>query len=187
MRWEWDDEGDNRVAQLWRLREEISRSNEVVYTKWYQGRATFFSRDMFVAFLAISRGTFNPASLSVASKEILNILRMDSPLSTKQLKLAAGMKGKMYEFEYQRALKQLWSRFLLVGYGEIDDGAFPSLAIGATEILFEDLWNDALKIKPTEAWSRLEDHGGVHPLFIKKLKSELSKQGLMRPGAHPEK
>ncbi|HMN67936.1 MAG TPA: hypothetical protein PKC28_05290, partial [Bdellovibrionales bacterium] len=40
MRWEWDAGSDNRVAELWYLREELSRSRKVVYVKWYQGRAT---------------------------------------------------------------------------------------------------------------------------------------------------
>ena len=49
MRWEWDDNGDDRVARLWHLREELSRSKKVVYAKWLNGRATFFSREVFAA------------------------------------------------------------------------------------------------------------------------------------------
>jgi hypothetical protein len=30
-----------------------------------------------------------------------------------------------------------------VGTGEVDDGAFPSLAIGATRWIFEDLWEQS--------------------------------------------
>jgi hypothetical protein len=32
---------------------------------------------------------------------------------------------------------------LIVGFGEVDDGAFPSLAVGATELLYDDLWRQA--------------------------------------------
>lgn len=39
-------------------------------------------------------------------------------------------------------MKQLWARLLIVGFGEVDDGAFPSLAVAATELMFEDSWND---------------------------------------------
>src|SRR4051812_17327021 len=53
MRWEWDESGDDRVADLWHLRERLSRSGEVVYAKWFQGRATFFSREVFTAFLTL--------------------------------------------------------------------------------------------------------------------------------------
>lgn len=40
MRWEWDSNGDNRVGELWVLREELSRSGQVIYSKWYQNRAS---------------------------------------------------------------------------------------------------------------------------------------------------
>src|SRR5205809_926272 len=53
MRWEWDTGGDHRVADLWRLREELSRSGKVVYAKWYRGRATFFSKQVFTWMLAL--------------------------------------------------------------------------------------------------------------------------------------
>jgi hypothetical protein len=40
-------------------------------------------------------------------------------------------------------MKDLFSRLLIVGFGEVDDGAFPSLAVGATELLYDDLWRQA--------------------------------------------
>ncbi len=36
-------------------------------------------------------------------------------------------------------MKTLWRTFAVVGVGEIDDGAFPSLAHAATRVIFEDL------------------------------------------------
>src|SRR4051812_35309378 len=53
MRWEWDDSGDDSVADLWHLRMELSTSRKVIYTKWYKGRATFFSLPVFQALLAL--------------------------------------------------------------------------------------------------------------------------------------
>ena len=50
MEWDWSEEADSKVNQLWILREELSRSKEVVYSKWYRGRATFFSREIFHIF-----------------------------------------------------------------------------------------------------------------------------------------
>jgi len=40
---------------------------------------------------------------------------------------------------------------LSAGFGEVEDGAFPSLAVGATELLFEDLWRDGAEMSPREA------------------------------------
>src|ERR1700742_4140166 len=52
MHWDWDSDGDNRVAELWYLKEELSRSREVIYSKWWQGRATLFSFEVFTNLIA---------------------------------------------------------------------------------------------------------------------------------------
>jgi hypothetical protein len=145
MRWAWDDGADVRVVRLWQLREQLARGRQVVYTKWYRGRATFFSRALFAAMLAksLARTCALPHALSADARELLALLEEDSPRSTKQLRRAAGLTGKPNERTYTRALRELWERLLIVGTGEVDDGAFPSLAIGATRWIFEELWEGA--------------------------------------------
>ncbi len=139
MRWAWDQGADGRVVELWQLREELSRERGVVYGKWFRGRATFFSRPLFAAMLAAYRGAHR-AELATESRELLRLLEDDSPQSTKQLRRAAQLTGRESERVFVRAMKELWERLLIVGVGEQDDGAFPSLRIGATSLLFEDLW-----------------------------------------------
>lgn len=154
MRWDWDSTGDDRVVALWRLRERLARSRRVVYAKWYRGRATFFSRALFTAMLSTYhahahgdlRGGLDPDAI-----DVLDALESDSPRSTKELRAAVGLRGRVFEGAYQRALGALWSRLLIVGVGEVDDGAFPSLAIGASRTLFEDLWDEALAMDPSRA------------------------------------
>ena len=181
MRWEWDDSGDNRVADLWHLRAQLSTSNQVVYTKWFRGRATFLSRPVFSALLSLLGSDMG---LSRQAREILKALEMDSPLSTKQLKKSTDLQGKLNESTYTRALKELWDRMLIVGYGEIDDGAFPSLAIGATRNIFEDLWIEARKLSPEKAEALLKKTLADDSLWYKhylKVKSGLSaKQDMER-------
>jgi hypothetical protein len=170
MRWEWDQEGDDRVADLWRLRENLSRSGKVVYAKWFRGRATFFSREVFVDLLAAYGTSRNPAralGFGEDAKRILETLEMDSPLSTKQLKAATDLRGKLYERAYERAMKSLWNRLAIVGFGEIDDGAFPSLAVGATKNLFEDLWQESREVDPATARDRVADRLGETSLFYR--------------------
>src|SRR5271167_90429 len=53
MRWEWDESGDNRVGDLWHLRSELSTTRKVVYTKWFRGRATYFSKELFTLLLRV--------------------------------------------------------------------------------------------------------------------------------------
>jgi len=156
MRWDWDESGDWRVVDLWALRERIARSRKVVYTKWYRGRATFFSRALFAAMLSRYRATGAiRAGLEADALEILGALESDSPRSTKSLRAAVGLSGRMFEASWQRSLKQLFARMLIVGFGEVDDGAFPSLAVGATRALFEDLWDEAGAIDPAIAEGRI--------------------------------
>lgn len=152
MRWEWDEDGDDRVARLWHVRSELSTSRKVIYSKWFQGRATFFSIPVFRALLRLQD---KKPVLSRDARELLSILEERSPLSTKVLKKESGLVGRALESTYHRALKELWNRFLIVAYGEVDDGAFPSLAVGATSQLFEDLYRARDEISREEAEATL--------------------------------
>ena len=92
MRWEWDDGGDNKVGDLWFLMKKLSDSRLVVYSKWYQGRATFFSRELFTALLKNTKPDYTGMTLSPVAKQLYECLEEDSPLSTARLTkpLAAG-------------------------------------------------------------------------------------------------
>jgi hypothetical protein len=168
MRWEWDVDGDDRVARLWSLREELSRSHQVVYAKWFQGRATFFSFAVFTNMLAyLGSAQMAELALTPSSREVLDILISDSPLSTKQLKAAVGLEGRLNEPTYNRALKPLWQNLLLVGFGEFEDSSFPSLGIAATTTMFEDLWNESHTLNPQAAEQFLSEKLGTdNPFWI---------------------
>jgi len=170
MTWEWSSDGDNRVADLWYLRTELSQSNQVVYSKWFQGRATFFSLEIFTALVRIK--AMEPV-LSRQAEEILQLLIEDSPLSTKEIKAAADLKGRSLEPVYNKAMKELWSQCLIVGYGEKEDGAFPSLGIGATSTLFEDLWQAAQILDSEVASKKLDKKFSSSPSLSRFLHKTL--------------
>jgi hypothetical protein len=174
MRWEWDNDGDDRVAELWHLREQLSHCNSVVYAKYYQGRATFFSRELFVALLSLSKSHAYKLRLGGESKKIMRLLDANSPLSTKRIKKECDLVGRFNEPTYTKALKELWGKLLIVGYGEVDDGAFPSLAIGSTQLLFEDLWKEAAEMDSREALSFVVKKLKDQPSLLKWLKKQLS-------------
>lgn len=172
MRWEWDEGGDSRVADLWHLRAQLSTSKEVFYAKWFQGRATFFSLDAARDLLAWTRAL---GPVGTDSRRILEILEMDSPLSTKQLKEAAEMQGKFFESDYERAMRPLWRRLWITGFGEIEDSSFPSLAVGATRLLFEELWDEASEIPPEKGRDRIEKLlGSTNPFWKFAVKLQKS-------------
>jgi hypothetical protein len=157
MRWEWDEGGDRRVPAVWHLREQLSRSGKVVYSKWYRGRATFFSREIFSRILAVARERIPDSALGSEARAILELVEESSPLSTKELKKRSKLQGRFQEATYNRALKELWTALRIVGFGEVDDGAFPSLAIGATAVMFEDLWRESARLDTAAALAEVRE------------------------------
>lgn len=144
MRWAWDESGDDRVVALWHLREELARSRQVVYGKWFRRRATFFARPVFRAMLREIHALGPPErTLSPDARRLLDALEESSPQGTRALRAAADLTGRLLESTYLRAADELWVRLLIVGAGEADEGGFPSLSMGATKWLFEDLWDEA--------------------------------------------
>src|SRR4051812_19707198 len=157
MVWDWNDDAAGPVHDMWGLMKHLSDCREVVYSKWYQGRATFFSRDLFAAVLCLQCRQFDVRRrLSPTARTLFEVLENNSPLSTRKLKELTDLQGRLHEAEYSRAMKELFSRFLIVGFGEVDDGAFPSLAVGATELLYDDLWREAEDIPVRKAQATLD-------------------------------
>ena len=72
-------------------------------------------------------------------------------------------------------MKKLFENGLIVGFGEVDDGAFPSLACGTTSLIFEELWESGLETEKAEAaYERLRVRWS--PEFIRFLDQILSKK-----------
>lgn len=158
MKWEWDAGADGRVAELWHLREELSRSSEVAYAKWFKGRATFFSLPVFNSLLTISRQTLPDSQFQHAeARRLLQELMEDSPQSVRTVKANTGLAGYLNESAFTRGMKELWNRLLIVGHGEIADGAFPSLAVGATKWMFEESWENSANGDVTAAKEELTE------------------------------
>lgn len=172
MSWSWDEYADGRVGKMWLLMKELSDCGDVVYTKWYRNRATFFSKELFTHLLAYMKTWRENAVGNSASDEIYEILQNDSPLSTKVLKKHTGLIGRDFNSEYERAMKYLYQHLFVVSYGEVADGAFPSNAVGATSLLFEDLWLKSEEIDPalaTKYIDRFMPDGSEVRKFLERL------------------
>jgi hypothetical protein len=173
MKWEWNEDSDDRIGDMWLLMKALSDCREVVYSKWYQGRATFFSRPLFTALLkTIPFSGDRLPLLSIQAREMLEILGADSPLSTKELKARAELQGKLNEPFYNRGVKDLFMNLLTVGFGEVEDGAFPSLAIGATRLIYEDLWLEAEQMSKSKAEEMIDKNmpqGSLVRRYLEKI------------------
>lgn len=144
MAWVWDEDGDAKVSDIWMLRDELARSRRVVYTRWFQGRVTLFSRKVFVGLLnRLHPRRHATAELGTRGKTLLDLLLDNSPQSTKTLKKHTRTELNWSESDFNKGMGELWNRLLVVGCGDIEDGAFPSLSVGATQLMFEDLWRQA--------------------------------------------
>ena len=174
MRWEWDADGDDRVGEMWIMREELARSGEVVYAKWFRNRATFFSKEVFVWLLSYLGSSQDRVKLPPSAQEALDSFLMDSPQSTKVIKENLGWQGKLMDSHYNRAMKPLWSYLYLVGYGEVQDSSFPSLNMAATQTLFEDLWLQSQDMAPDVAEAKLLAKLGEQNPFFKYAKKLVS-------------
>jgi hypothetical protein len=85
----------------------------------------------------------------------------------------ADLRGKEQEALFTHAMKALWSRLLIVGTGEVPDGAFPSLAVGATELLFEDAWSARREV-PLEAAEQLDEVLARTPAYKREFDRALA-------------
>lgn len=173
MSWSWDEDSDPRVAQVWLLKEELSRSRQVVYTKWFKQRATFFSNETFVHLKAYLRDL---PLRRPESRQMLELLESDSPLSTKQVKAELDLQGKYFESTYAKAQRELFEKLEIVGFGEIEDSAFPSMALGASNLIFEELCQQSHSLTSEKALRYLQ---GIwepeNPFFLyaQKLKANV--------------
>lgn len=173
--WKWDDKGDQKVFKMWQLMKELSCCREVIYSKWYFGRATFFSRELFLAMIRVLHGPgVTRKKISPEAQALLTELESDSPLSTRDLKKLTNLQGKLNQAFFNRGLKELFSTFLVVGFGEVEDGAFPSLAVGSTCLIYEELWVEAQTMELVKAQilvNRYMPEGSEIRKFFNKIKS----------------
>lgn len=170
MRWEWTDDADDKVVKLWHLKTDLSEQHDVVYGKWFRGRATFFSHEIAPAFLKLLGATdVRPDSLDPDTGAIYEELLSDSPQTPKMLREATDLMGSIHRAKFEKALKPLWERMLIVGSGEVDEGNFPSLAMGATKNIFEEIWEKARQLDQATAEKIIADQLPKDSLFLTYL------------------
>ena len=168
MRWEWSDDGDDDVVRMWHLRKDLMESGQVYYGKLFRGRATVLSMPVFEATWSLTARRRQTALVGEAA-ELAEILEADSPQSTRQLRRGADLGGRENEARFQSAMKRLWSEMWIAGVGEVDEGAFPSLAHAWTASVFEQACRSGKKLTEAQArdrWSKLPNQ----PELLKLLK-----------------
>jgi hypothetical protein len=182
MKWDWSEHADPRIVDLWHLKDDLCHGRDVVYAKWFRGRATFFSREIFVPMLGLLGTTRSEAARhDVHARRIHEELLDNSPQTPKLVRQAADLSESDKRGDYERGVKLLWEQLLIVGTGEVDEGQFPALAMGATRHIFEDLWDAASSIDPRDAEERcrkLLPADSPFSKFFHRLMHKFAGQGL---------
>jgi hypothetical protein len=138
MSWEWDDSADNRVVKLWWLKNEIARTQQVLYGRFFGNRPVYVSKKEASKILA----TIKPKPLSPLAREILARLEDNSPQTKRMLARALRDEGwEPSKGEFERALLDLQKNFQIVSLGdsEREAGPMPSSEYAAISLIFPDL------------------------------------------------
>ncbi len=105
MKWDWSEDADQRVVDIWHLKDDLSCGQDVVYAKWFRGRATFFSREIFAPILCLLETTkVDEIHRSVHASDIYDELLERSPLTPKIVRQAVDLSGIHNRSDYEKGV-----------------------------------------------------------------------------------
>ncbi len=138
MRWEWDESADKGVVKLWWLKNEVARTQKVLYGRFFSNRPVLVSLAEAQRILK----SLKSQPLSPLAREILLRLEDNSP-QTKRM-IGRELRGDGWEptrAEFERALLELQRNFKIVSLGdsEREKGPMPSSEYAALALLFPNL------------------------------------------------
>ena len=111
---------DPAIMMTWRLKDVLPARREVYYGKVIGGRPGFIALEFLPAFLRIriAPGTYlahyRNGSLSHCAKLVMDTLTRRGPTPTMALKLAANHSEPKRRAEFDRAMKELQEKFLVL-------------------------------------------------------------------------
>jgi len=134
---------DHAIGMTWRLKDVLSARRAVYYGKAIAGRPAFIAPQMLPAFLRLRTdrasylSAFRRGALSLCGKLIMDALRRREVATTRELKLAAGYARPSRRAEFDRAIKELQEKFLVL---KIEERYEPFSYVWST---MEHRWRDA--------------------------------------------
>jgi hypothetical protein len=134
---------DHAIGMTWRLKDTLSAKRAVYYGKAIAGRPAFIAPAMLPAFLCLRAErasyltVFRRGGLSLCGKLIMDALRRRPVATTRELKLAAGYARPSRRAEFDRAIKELQEKFLVL---KIEERYEPFTYVWST---MENRWRDA--------------------------------------------
>jgi hypothetical protein len=135
---------DHAIGMTWRLKDDLTARRAVYYGKVIAGRPAFIAPRMLPAFLRLRAertsylAMFRRGALGLCAKLVMDALRHRPVAATRELRLATGCSRPGKRAEFDRAMKELQEKFLVL---KIEERYDPFTYIWST---LGYQWRDAL-------------------------------------------
>jgi hypothetical protein len=150
---------DHAIGMTWRLKDELTARRAVYYGKVIAGRPAFIAPRMLPAFLRLRAertsylAMFRGGALSLCAKLVMDALRRRPVAATRELRLATGCSRPGKRAEFDRAMKELQEKFLVL---KIEERYDPFTYIWSTlSYQWRDALDEARKLRRAEAAYRI--------------------------------
>ncbi|HEY2104698.1 MAG TPA: hypothetical protein VGH29_02865 [Candidatus Binataceae bacterium] len=134
---------DYAIGMTWRLKDVLSAKRAVYYGKAIAGRPAFIAPQMLPAFLCLRASrtsylsAFRRGELSLCGKLVMDALRRRAVAATAELKVASGYARASRRAEFDRAMKELQEKFMVL---KVEERYEPFTYVWST---LEHRWADA--------------------------------------------
>jgi hypothetical protein len=135
---------DYAIGMTWRLKDTLTAKKAVYYGKVIAGRPAFIAPQMLPAFLRIRAQrtsyltSFRRGDLSLCGKLVMDALRRRPLAATWELKVAAGYARPSRRAEFDRAMKELQEKFMVL---KVEERYEPFTYVWST---MDHRWGDAM-------------------------------------------
>ncbi len=150
---------DHAIGMTWRLKDELTARRAVYYGKVIAGRPAFIAPRMLPAFLRLRAERtsylvmFRRGALGLCAKLVMDALARRQVAATRELRLAAGYSRPGKRAEFDRAMKELQEKFLVL---KIEERYDPFTYIWSTlGYQWRDALDEARKLRREEAAYRI--------------------------------
>ena len=137
-------QSDYAIGMTWRLKDVLTAKRAVYYGKVIAGRPAFIAQQLLPAFLRLRAervsysAMFRRGGLSLCAKLVMDALRRRPVAATRELRAATGYSRPSRRAEFDRAMKELQEKFLVL---KVEERYDPFSYIWST---LEHQWRDAL-------------------------------------------
>ena len=137
-------QSDYAIGMTWRLKDVLTAKRAMYYGKVIAGRPAFITPQLLPAFLRLRAervsylATFRRGGLSLCAKLVMDALRKRPVAATRELRIATGYSRASRRAEFDRAMKELQQKFLVL---KVEERYDPFSYVWST---MEHQWRDAL-------------------------------------------